>query len=155
MAYAADTKVPVERSRAEIERILKRYGADQFVYGEDSETSSALIAFRAHRRHVRVRLSLPTLDEARRTPAGRTRAQGAAQTAHAQEARRRWRALALIIKAKLEAVESGITTFEEEFLPWTVLPSGETVAEWTAPQIERAYETGEMPSLLPQLERGR
>ena len=28
--YAAKTTVPVERSKAEIESLLKRYGADQF-----------------------------------------------------------------------------------------------------------------------------
>ena len=31
--YATDTRVSVERSKAEIEAILARYGADQFMYG--------------------------------------------------------------------------------------------------------------------------
>ena len=30
MSYAADTTVPVEKSRLEIERILARYGATSF-----------------------------------------------------------------------------------------------------------------------------
>lgn len=64
-------------------------------------------------------------------------------------ARQRWRALALAIKAKLEAVETGIATFEEEFLNYIVLPDGVTVGEFIRPQIETAYATGTMPKMLP------
>lgn len=52
---------------------------------------------------------------------------------------------ALIIKAKLVAIDSGITEFETEFLAHIVLPSGETVGGWVLPQVERAYEVGEIP----------
>jgi hypothetical protein len=31
--YASNTDVPSDRSRAEIERTLVRYGADEFMYG--------------------------------------------------------------------------------------------------------------------------
>ena len=43
------------------------------------------------------------------------------KTAHGrweQACRQRWRALALVIKAKLEAIDAEISTFEEEFLPF-------------------------------------
>lgn len=63
--------------------------------------------------------------------------------------RQRWRALALVIKAKLEAVEAGITEFEEEFLAHIVLPNGGTVGQFMLPQVATAYETGQMPPLLP------
>ena len=38
------------------------------------------------------------------------------------------RSLLLIIRAKLEAVESGINTMEREFLPITGLPDGVAAA---------------------------
>lgn len=57
--------------------------------------------------------------------------------------------LALVIKAKLEAVAAGITSFEDEFLAHIMLPSGGTVGEWARPQLEVAYSTGAMPALLP------
>lgn len=66
--------------------------------------------------------------------------------------RQRWRALALWIKAVLEAAEAGITTLEEALQPFTMLPDGCTVGEWMALQIEAAYETGRMPPMLPLLE---
>jgi len=59
------------------------------------------------------------------------------------------RALALVIKAKLEAVESGITVFDDEFMAHIVLPDGSTVGDFMKPQIEQVYLTGQMPPLLP------
>lgn len=56
--YATDTRVSVERSKAEIEAILARYGADQFMYGW--EASRAVIGFRYSGKMVRFILALPT-----------------------------------------------------------------------------------------------
>ena len=52
------------------------------------------------------------------------------------------------MKAKLEAVEVGIATFDEEFLAHIVLPNGQQVGEWMVPQIEHAYLEGKMPTAL-------
>ncbi len=57
--------------------------------------------------------------------------------------------LALVIKAKLEAVETGITMFDEEFLAHIVLPNGNTVGQFMLPQVESTYNSGAMPPLLP------
>jgi hypothetical protein len=61
----------------------------------------------------------------------------------------------LLIKAKLEAVTSGITSIDEEFMPNICLPDGRTVGEFIQPQIEESYRTGQMPPMLPMLPRGR
>lgn len=150
--YAENTEVPVDRSKAEIEKILMRYGADQFVYG--TMTGRAMIAFRVNAKFVRFTLPLPDpgADEFKRTPTGRTRKKEVVSKEYAQEIRRRWRALSLSIKAKLESVETGITTFEQEFMAHIVLPDGQTVGEYMIPQIELAYESKEMPKALPFLQ---
>jgi hypothetical protein len=57
----------------------------------------------------------------------------------------------MVVKAKLEAVESGIVTFEDEFLAQTVLPDNRTVGESVAEPIKRAYIEGHVRPLL-QLE---
>jgi len=145
MSYARGTDVPVDRSRAEIETILKRYGADAFGYFV--ETTRAVIMFRAHDRHVKFLLPLPIAKDFSLDKAKRMRTAKQQMNAREAETRRRFRALALVIKAKLEAVHSGIVTFEAEFLAHIVLPDGETVGAWMAPQIELAYATGEMPFL--------
>lgn len=148
MTYASTTTVTPERSRAEIERVLTRYGATSFAYGW--QQGSAVIAFRAHDRHVRFTLPIPTADDAQfERVGGRKRTPAQRAQAAAQVERSRWRALLLVIKAKLEAVESGIVTFEDEFLAHTMLPDGTTVGEWAEPQLAAVYSAGTMPALMP------
>jgi hypothetical protein len=147
--YAERTAVPADRSKSEIERILSRYGATGFAYMTDAKR--AAVAFQAHMRNIRFILPLPSVSDMTRTPKGKTRRGKAAEDAHSQEMRRRWRALALSIKAKLETVQSGIAEFETEFMPYVVLPNGKTVAENVGPQIDAAYKTGKMPKLLEAL----
>lgn len=148
--YAENTSVSSEKSRAEIERIVQRYGADQFAYGWDQ--ARANIGFRLNGRMVRFSVDMPDIadDAFVYTPARRNRRRPEDQRAAWEQAcRQRWRALALVIKAKMEAVEAGITTFDEEFMAHILLPSGERVGDWMAPQIAAAYDTGRMPPLLP------
>lgn len=148
--YAQSTTVTSEKSRAEIERTLVRYSADAFSYGW--ETERAVIQFRKDGKHIRFSLPLPDKNDRQFmfTPARRQRrTQAAREEAYEQAVRQRWRALALAIKAKLESIESGIATFEQEFLAYIVLPNGSTVGENALPVIEQAYLTGEMPDLIP------
>lgn len=150
--YAAKTEVSEEKSRSEIESILRRYGADAFSYGW--EENRAVIAFRAHNRHIRFEVSMPARDDESITTYldrhgyKQFRTDSAAETHYYQARRQRWRALALVVKAKLEAVEAGISEFENEFLGHIVMPDGRTVAEHILPKIEAAYIEGKMPTLM-------
>jgi hypothetical protein len=146
MNYASTTQVGVDRSRNEIEKILMRYGASEFGYMRREK--HILIGFRAANRNIRFVVEAPDKEMFKRTEKGRHRKSDLVDQAYEQAVRQRWRALVLVIKAKLEAVESGIATFEEEFLPYIVLPSGRTVAEETIPLIEQAYQTGKDIPLL-------
>ena len=151
MAYAENTSVPIERSKAEIERLMVRYGADQFCSGW--EHNKALIRFRAGGWFVRFELELPEVSDFHVTSTGRARrSETAARVAWEQACRQKWRALALVLKAKLEAISSGISTFEDEFLAHVILPNGSTVGQFMVPQLEHAYTSGRMPALLPMLE---
>jgi hypothetical protein len=150
MRYAAQTGVPVDRSKSEIERLLARYGASRFAHGWDLD--KAVVMFHAHGRMIRFTLPLPARKEFGTTPTGRARKNPrATDQAWEQACRQRWRALSLVIKAKLEAVESRIAEFETEFLAYVVLPTGGTVGEWVKPQIHEAYATGRLPKMLPGL----
>ena len=154
--YAENTGVSSDKSRIEIERTLARYGADQFLYGWQDE--AAVVGFRMVGRNVKFHLPLPdrNSDELKLTPERRTRrSPEQVEREYEKAVRQRWRALALVIKAKLEAVESGITEFDEEFLAHIVLPNGRTVGEFMVPQIASAYEHGEMPALLPAPENSQ
>lgn len=148
MSYAARTRVGQDRSEAEIKRIVLRFGAEQFMSAQSAHR--AVLGFKVRDRLIRFELPLPTVEDVRKTETGRDRNAGALQDAHDQETRRRWRALALVIKAKLEAVETGVTTFEQEFLAHIVMPGGKTVAELTLPSINAAYASGKVRPLLPE-----
>ncbi len=148
--FAATTSVSANASREEIERTLTRYGADQFLYGW--QDNAAMVGFRMQSLHVKFVLAMPARDERRFTHHSRgARTPDAALKEWEQAVRQRWRALALVIKAKLEAVESGISVFEDEFLANIVLPTGESAGDWMRPQIAEAYRIGNMPQLLPML----
>lgn len=150
MSYASQTSVSVERSKSEIERTLQRYGASSFIYGWDQQ--EAVIAFVVKNdedtRQVRFKVRVPPREDFRKTAQGRIRSSTQVEKEWEQAQRQRWRALLLVIKAKLEAIEAGIATFEDEFLAYTMLPSGQTVGEWVSPQLDEAYKQGTMPSSL-------
>lgn len=149
--YAADTSVSVERSRGELERTLARYGATSFVYGWNG--ASAIVQFEARMRRIRFTLPLPDrqADEFTKTPTGRERSAAQAEAAWEQAQRSAWRALNLVVKAKLEAVECGIVTFEDEFLAFMVTAGGTTVGEQFSADgaLDRALNTGNLPALMP------
>lgn len=147
MRYARTTLVSSERSKAEIERLLTRYGASTFASGWQED--QAVIQFVMSERRIRFLLPLPSKSSSEFTHSKRgLRDEATRYRLWEQATRQRWRALALVVKAKLEAVESGITSFEDEFLAHIVMPNGKTVAEMTKPSIASAYETGRVPLLL-------
>lgn len=122
MRYAKTTSVPIERSRQQIEQTLKKYGATKFVYGWQQD--SVVMAFEIEGTPVQLRVPLPEKP---------------------QEQRQVFRVLLLMIKAKLEWIDMGMTTVTREFLADVLLDSGQTVGDWLRPQLER----GAMPKALP------
>lgn len=143
MTFAAKTRVPADRTRNEIERLLERHKAQQYGTAVDYQARTARVQFRLHDRIVRFAIALPDGDRQKER--------------YAQEERRLWRALLLVIKAKLESVESGIATFEDEFLARIVLPDDRTVGEHVTPLVAAAYKLGKMPEqlALPSAKEGQ
>lgn len=150
--YASQTEVSADRSKAEIEHNLQKYGATRFATGWDDEEAKAVVSFEVSGRRFRFVLALPWRDDRsfHVTPVARVqRSEAAARSQYEKAVRQRWRALALVIKAKLVAVDEGLLSFEDEFLAYTVLPDGSTVGDWAGEQIDMAYASNVMPPLLP------
>jgi hypothetical protein len=147
--YAADTDVSSTRSRDEIERTLVRYGASEFAYGWSS--GRAVISFVKEDRQVRFELPLPDRqsNEFLLTPSKKwARSDAEAEKAYEQAVKQRWRALALVVKAKLEAITAGISTFEEEFLSHIVV-GDRTVGQHVLPRLQAAIDSNRPMALLP------
>ena len=134
--FAEKTRVPVAQSRAEIEKLLERHKANQYGTAVDYTIRQARVQFRLHDRIVRFIIALPDPGKF-----------GKGQRFEQAE-RQRWRALLLVLKAKLEAVENAIATFEEEFLGYVVMPNDKTMAELARPLIAQAYKDGKLPPRL-------
>jgi hypothetical protein len=147
--YAKETNVSTDQSEAEIKNTLKRYGANQYISGW--KDGQVLIGFQMGGKVLRFVVPMPKREEFETYEHGnhrRARTPAAQDAALEQACRQRWRALALLVKAKLEAVDGGIKTFEEEFLSHIVVPgTGKTVAELMLARIDEAYKTDTMPQL--------
>lgn len=143
-----ETTVPANKTRGEVRDLLVKYGVEQF--GIIEEPCRALIGFNHRGRTVKIEVPLPDRSLSAETKAGYYLSPGSpgALKAHDQEERRIWRAVRAWIFAQLESVASGIQTWETVFLPFTVLPSGQTFAEWAEPQLEEEVRRGRMPRLL-------
>ena len=139
MAFAEKTTIEVPKTRAEIEALVVKYGATRFASGW-TEDGRASISFACKGRLVRFTIQAPTVTESNRWANSQRgyKSQSQREAWIAQEQRRRWRCLLLAIKAKLEVVESGIATFEEEFLAHIVTADNLTVYE----QIKAAEANG-------------
>lgn len=167
--YAQGTSVPMERSRIEAEKTLMRYGATGFAYAweqrdepyphpadcptckgtrvDPSGRSCSRLPYSAPKRITRevvvvafkmatrqVRLEVPMPHECELGSKGRAEA----------ATRQRWRALVLVLKAKLEAVASGISTLEHEFLANIVMDDGQTVGQAILPRLSDAVKSGRL-----------
>ena len=113
--YASKTDVTVVRSRQQIEQLLIDHGAEGFLHGWNHEKDK--IEFALRERVIRIEIIRPV----KSYPDLET------QSKVEQADRQRWRGLYLVVRAKLEAVESGLAIFDEEFLSYIVTASGRTV----------------------------
>jgi hypothetical protein len=150
VTYAAGTTVTVAKSKGELDALLSKYGATQRGVAEDDAAGVAIVAFTLARRQFRMKLPMPKFEAFARDPRSTWKRRTAEQQRKAfeQACRERWRAVVLVVKAKLELVQLGVTSVEQEFLAYLVLPDGSAMHEAVAPRIAAAYETGEMPRFL-------
>ena len=110
--YAKYTRVPVGRSQDECRSLLLKYKADGFAIGWEGNIDRLSWTWRGV--HYTLSLERPKSDATHR---------------------QRWRAIVLVIKAKLEAVECGISTVEREFLAWAMGPDGTTLGDMIEPKL--------------------
>jgi hypothetical protein len=137
--YAEGTEVSVSSSQQEIGRTLTRYQVETYSFGQ--RPGFAMVEFEISDLPIRVFVPLP---EKR---SGSYKAGNGRQVTFAskweQEVKEAWRALALLIKANLEAVARGIISADKAFMAFLVLPdNGETMGERVLPAYRDALVNG-------------
>jgi len=141
MSYAATTTVPFEKSIAEIVALVKRSGATQI--GKFESEEGFQVQFAIKDRLIRFRLKFPALDTIPRRNGNNAVLSEVQRKGRLDQAiRQRGRALLLVIKAKLESVESGIETLEQAFLAHVVMSDGVTVYDRINQSIALEYQSG-------------
>lgn len=149
--YARNTKVPVFRSGDEVRALLVKYGATRFVQGEDLEAGEVRLAFEMEGRQIRMTVPMPKPEDfSERGNWSNQYGEGQKkESAYSRACAQRWRAIVLLVRAQLEAIECGAVTFDHAFLRDIVMPNGRTVGETIEPELSRALATGELPALMP------
>jgi hypothetical protein len=145
--------VPVERSQARIRALLQRHGATAFLAIEEWNANRIGFAFsyvkrwtttengvrKPHEQPFRVRTIVPVWTDAT-GPASHY-----PYVKQQQRYRQVWRALYWNLKARLEAVEFGLMTFEDAFMSDVVLEDSRTISEVFHEQLAH----GRMALALP------
>lgn len=131
MAYAQNTSVPIEKTMGELRRLAAKHKSQTFSLIEHE--TQAGVMMRIQDRAVRIVVPLPTCADVMKDALGRYLKYSKAR--HDRLLRQRWRAILLLLTAKFEMIELGIETFDQAFMPYLVLKSGQTMAEAVMPQI--------------------
>lgn len=150
MSFAENTSVPVVKSKMELDGLLSKHGAGQRGIASDEDSGRAEICFSLKGRQYRLEVPLPKRGEFKTDPRNKWRSVPEAEQLkrYEQACRVRWRCVLLLLKAKLEIVSLGLSSFEKEFLADLVLPDGQRTHAMLGPLIEQAYLEGSMPRLL-------
>jgi len=129
--YAAGTTVPVNRSKADLEKICIKYGAKNFsVLQNDFLTA---IFFKYHDRVYRFDMDMGKIKIAK------TGNQVNDKKKFEAEERRRWRVMVITLKAMFESVENEVMDYELLFQPYTVLPDNTIIGHRISKQIDQLY----------------
>lgn len=133
--YAKNTSVPISRSKAQIEETLLRYGITELGMGVSPRGDG--IIFKKEGRLYKINVPNPNQDDY------------STDLQYEQARRQRWRILLLSVKAKLEEIEAGLISFDDQFLAYMALPDGSTVGDFMRlpENIKRLAQT-KMPKLL-------
>lgn len=119
----ADTKVSIEKSKEEINNLLKKFGCHgiQWTWLDNQETLRFLhdFEFNGVKKGLAFEISIPDI--------GKHKGRGYDKI-FTRNDKQSYRVVLYIIKSKLTAIETGVETFENEFLSKILyqLPDGRT-----------------------------
>lgn len=150
--FATGTTVTAAKTEGEIKEMLSRRGVTKIGTMDDGETYT--LGFQYEGMGFKICLPLPDPDDRRFThyKQGGTafeRVDNAKRELYEKEVNRRWRAFGAVIKAKIVAVEEGISTMEAEFIGNAIMRSGRTVAEEWSPRLPQLLTSGDIKALEP------
>jgi len=144
MKYAEKTKVPIGRSKERIENLLIKSGIENFGYETNRKFAAIKFVYEGLSYMVGIKLQDITNEKFTHTSGGKLRKdKDSIFQGWMQEQKRLWRVLELVIKAKLELINEGGSSFEQEFLSGMLTRDGKPLILKLIPFIEQAKQTGQ------------
>ncbi|KKN40729.1 hypothetical protein LCGC14_0730370 [marine sediment metagenome] len=132
--YAKNTTVTISKSKTQIEDLITNWGIEEFFFARSSRGDG--IGFKHEGKMYKFNVTMP--DRGRMT-----------ERQYEQAIRQRWRIFYMSLKMKLEEIDGGGETFEDQFLSKMCLPDGSTVGDFMRlPENIASLEKTEMPKLL-------
>jgi hypothetical protein len=149
--YAEGTSVPIERTMAEILSVLKAHGCSSYAFAVERGVHQIMFAHGGYSYKMSV---IPPDEGNFELPATRQRrTSDGIKKAYEDEYRRRARVLLISVKAKMEMCSIG-SSIEKEFLGDLMLPTGRTMAQWSAEELPK-LNRGEEPTFMLMLAEGK
>ena len=133
--YAKNTSVTIAKSKIQIQDLLTNWGIKEFFFGTSPRGDG--IGFKYKEKVYKHNVPMP--------PNKNT----FTDKQYNQQVRQRWRILYMSLKMKLEEIDSGGISFEDQFLAMMCLPDGSTVGGFMKlPENLGRLEKTQMPRLL-------
>lgn len=133
--YAKNTTVPITRTKIQIQDLLISWGIEEFFFGTSPRGDG--IGFKFEGRVYKHNVPMPPDKNI------------LSDRQYEQKVRQRWRILYMSLKMKLEEIDSGGMSFEDQFLAMMCLPDGSTVGDFMKlPENLERLEKTQMPKLL-------
>ena len=153
--YAKDTSVPIASSRDQIDQLLRKWGADQLQWGEDTKTGASMLRFLWDHEGTtfcaKFKIQAETDEELRENSVDGRNGQFS-QTKYDKALKRRGmvehRELFCLIKAMFVAVNAGLISAEALLLPFLEDGTGATIADIVLPNMNKILQRGGVKQLL-------
>lgn len=132
--YAKTTTVSVEKSKVQIQRLLTDWGITEFYFGTSIRGDGIGFSWNGRTYKWNVKMA---------------KQEGLTEKQQQQVKRQRWRLFYMSLKMKLEEIDGGDETFEDQFLAKMCLPDGSTVSDFMKlPENVTLLSQAKMPKLL-------
>lgn len=126
--YAEKTKVPISKSKQQIEKLLIDWGVKEYFFGSSPRGDG--IGFKYKDKAYKISVPIKA-DHSERQKC------------------QMWRILYMSLKMKLEEIDAGLIGFEDQFLSMMALPDGTTVADFMRlPENLQLLQEAKMPKML-------
>lgn len=138
----SNTTVPIEKTKAKLEKLLKSYGVKKVVWASDDNEEvlmfEVLVEVKGVKHGRAYQIKPPHILLTKRQYG---------RLVHTENRNQEWRLVFHWVKTKLEAVTWGLSTIEKEFLSETAMQLPDGTVTTVGERIHEIYETLQSPAL--------